>query len=166
MTTIVQRSCHDNIKMSRQQLYREEVATTPGCRDNNCTEKLSRQHQDVATTIVQRRGRDNIRMSRQQLYREEVATTLGCRDNSYKDQNVATSIRCRDVIRGRDKSKLLRHHLHLRHVATTQRLLRQGMRQGVRQHQDVATTALYVATLSVYWASLLKSKKKCIEIRA
>ena len=66
-------------------------------RDNNCTEKRSQQHQDVATTIVQRRGRDNIRMSRQQLYREEVATTPGCRDNSCKDQNVATSISCRHV---------------------------------------------------------------------
>ena len=83
--------------MSRQQLHREEVATTSGCRDNNCTEKRSRQHQDVAITIVQKRGRDNIRMSRQQLYREEVATTSGCRDNNCKDQNVATSISCRDV---------------------------------------------------------------------
>ena len=36
-------------------------------------------------------------MSRLQLYREEVATTPGCRDNSCKDQNVATSISCRDV---------------------------------------------------------------------
>ena len=75
------RSCRDNIKMSQQQLYRDEVATTSGCRDNSCTEKLSRQHQDVATTIVEK----------------EVATTPGCRDNSCKDQNVATSISCRDV---------------------------------------------------------------------
>ena len=36
-------------------------------------------------------------MSRQKLYREEVATTPGCHDNSCKDQNVATSISCRDV---------------------------------------------------------------------
>ena len=36
-------------------------------------------------------------MSRQQLYREEVATTPGCRDNSCMDQNVVTSISCRDV---------------------------------------------------------------------
>ena len=86
-----------HLKQSRHQLYREEVATTSGCRDNNCTEKRSRQHQDVATTIVQRRGRDNIRMLRQQLYREEVARTTGCRDNSCKDQNVVTSISCRDV---------------------------------------------------------------------
>ena len=71
--------------------------TTPGCRDINCEEKRSRQHPDVATTIVQRRGRDNIRMSRQQLCRKEVATTPGCRDNSCKDQNVATSISCRDI---------------------------------------------------------------------
>ena len=91
------RSCRDNIRMSRQQLYRGEAATTSGCRDNNCTEERSRQHQDVATTIVQRRGRDNIRMSRQQLYRKVVATTSGCHDNSCKDQNVATSISYRDV---------------------------------------------------------------------
>ena len=84
-------------KLSRQQLYREVVATTSGCRDNNYTEKLSRQHQDVATIIIQRSYRDNIRMSRQQLYREVVATTPGCCDNSCKDQNVATSISCRDV---------------------------------------------------------------------
>ena len=36
-------------------------------------------------------------MSRQQLYKKEVATTPGCRDNSCKDQNVVTSISCRDV---------------------------------------------------------------------
>ena len=36
-------------------------------------------------------------MPRQQLYREEVATTPGSRDNNCKDQNVATSISCRDV---------------------------------------------------------------------
>ena len=91
------RSCRDNIRMSRQQLYREEVATTSGRHDNNCTEKRSRQHQDVATTVVQKSCRDNIRMSRQQLYKKEVETTPGCRDNSCKDQNVATSISCRDV---------------------------------------------------------------------
>ena len=89
--------CRDNTWLSRHQLYREKVATTSGCRDNNCTEKRSRQHQDVAKTSVQRRGRDNTRMSRQQLYREEVATTPSCRNNSCKDQNVATSISCRDV---------------------------------------------------------------------
>ena len=87
-------------QLARRKLYNsteDKVATTPGCRDINCTEKRSRQHQDVATTIVQRKGHDNIRMSRQQLYREQVATTPGCRDNSCKDQNVATSISCRDV---------------------------------------------------------------------
>ena len=36
-------------------------------------------------------------MSRQQLYREEVAITPGYCDNSCKDQNVATSISCRNV---------------------------------------------------------------------
>ena len=88
---------HDNTWLSRHPLLTLEVATTHGCRDINCTEKRSRQHQDVATTIIQRRGRDNIGLSRQQLYREDVTTTSGCRDNSYKDQNVATSISCRDV---------------------------------------------------------------------
>ena len=57
--------CRDNIRMSRQQLYRKEVATTPGCRDISCKdqkvatsiscrdvsfyEKRSRQDQAVAT---------------------------------------------------------------------------------------------------------------------
>ena len=99
------RSCRDNIRMSRQPLYREVVATTSRCRDNHYTEKLSRQHQDVATTIIQRSCRDNIRMSRQQLYREEVATTPGCRDNSCKEQNVATSISCRDVSFNEERSR-------------------------------------------------------------
>ena len=57
----------------------------------------SRQHLVVATSIKKKRGRDNIRMSRQQLCRKEVATTPGYRDNSCKDQNVATSISCRDI---------------------------------------------------------------------
>ena len=83
MTTIIQRSCRDNIRMSRQQLYREVVAIT----------------------IIQRSFRDNIRMSRQQLYREEVATTPGCRDNSCKDQNVATSISVRDVSFNEERSR-------------------------------------------------------------
>ena len=38
-----------------------------------------------------------MRLSRHHLLREEVATTPGCRDNSCKDQNVVTSISCRDV---------------------------------------------------------------------
>ena len=105
-------------------------------------------------------------MSRQQLYRMEATTTSGCRDTNCKDQKVATSVSLR---RGRDKIKLSRHHLHLRHVATTQRLLRQGLRQGRRQGLRqglMSRRGLYVATISVYWASLLKSKKKCIQIRA
>ena len=72
--------------------YKEKVVAT------TISQKIrSRQHLVVATSIVQRRGRDNIRMSRQQLYREEVTITPGCHDNSCKDQNVATSISCRDV---------------------------------------------------------------------
>ena len=109
----------------------EEVGTTPGCRDNICKEKRSRQHLIVATTVAKIRGRYNIRRSRQQVYIEEVATTPGCRDNSCKYQNVGTSISCRGVNftekmsrhqqavttsvslrRCRDKSKLSRHRLH------------------------------------------------------
>ena len=64
----------------------DKVATTPGCRDINCEEKRSRQHQDVTTTIVQNESRDNIRMSRQQLCRMEVATTPGCRGVSFNEK--------------------------------------------------------------------------------
>ena len=77
---------------------------------------------------------------------------------------------CRNIIqqsrhrklkkRGRDKIKLSRHQLHQRHVATKQRLLRQGLRQR-RSRQE-----LDVATILTNWASNLKSIKKCIEIRA
>ena len=68
------REGRDNTWLSRHPLLRLEVATTSGCRDINSTEKLLRQHQDVATTSVQRRGRDNTRLSRQQLQGPE------CRD--------------------------------------------------------------------------------------
>ena len=108
-------------------------------------------------------------MSRQQLYREEIATTPGCRDNSCKDKNVATSISCRDVSLNEKRS------LQEQAVATPPSL--KTCRNNTETHAtrpttrtatrtDVAMTALYVTTISVYWASLLKSKKKCIEIRA
>ena len=134
----------NNIRMSRKQLYREVVATTLGCRDINCTEKLSRQHQDVATTIVWRRCRDNIRLSRQQLQGPE------CRDVdklSRREQVVTTPPSLKTCINN-----------------TETPATRTATRPTTRT--DVATRALYVVTISVYWASLLKSKKKCIEIRA
>ena len=125
------------------------------------------------TTIVQRSCRDNIRMSRQQLYREEVATTPGCRDNSCKDQNVVTSISCCDVSFNEKRSRQeqavatppsLKTCRNNTKTPATRPATRPTTRTATRT--DVATTALYVATISVYWASLLKSKKKCIEIRA
>ena len=110
---------------------------------------MSRQQlygEEVATTIVERRGRDNIRLSRQQLQGPE------CRDvdklsrrqkRSRQEQAVATP----------PSLKTCRNNTETPATRTVTRT-------------DVATRALYVATISVYWASLLKSKKKCIEIRA
>ena len=40
----MQRSRRDKIKLSRQQLHREDVTTRSGCRDNNCTSNLSQPH--------------------------------------------------------------------------------------------------------------------------
>ena len=120
----------------------------------------SRQHLVVATTFAKRRGRDNIRMSRQHLLREEVATTPGCRDISCKDQNVATSINCRDV-NFTEKMSRQEQAVGTPHSLKT---CRNNTRPATRP--DVTTRALHVATVSVYWASLLKSKKRCIEIRA
>ena len=92
------------------------VATTSGCRDNNYTERTSRQDQVVATTIVQKRRRDKIKLSRQQL--------------------------------------------HFKFVAAIQRpATRTATRPATR-------TATRPATTPVYWASLPKSNKKCLEIRA
>ena len=76
--------------MSRQQLYREEVATTSGCRDNNCTEKRSQQHHDVATTIVQNGSHNNIRLSRHQLQGAEGRDVSFTENRSRQDQDVAT----------------------------------------------------------------------------
>ena len=126
-------------KLSRQQLYREVVATTSGCRDN-CTEKLSRQHQDVAKTIVQRRGRDNTRLSQQQLYREVVTTTSRCRDNnctekrSRQHQDVATTIVQR---RGRDNTRLSRQQMQGPECRDVNKMSRRQKRS--RQEQAVAT---------------------------
>ena len=75
VTTIVQRRGRVNIRMSRQQLYREEVATTPGYRDNSCKD------QNVAT---------------RSSCRDKIKTSISCRDVSFnekrsrQDQAVAT----------------------------------------------------------------------------
>ena len=100
------------------------VATTSSCRDNNCTERMSRQDQAVATTIVQKRGRDKIKLSRHQLHFKLVATT----------QRPATRTATRPATRTATRT-------------------------------EVATRNVVVTT-SAYWASLLKSNKKCLEIRA
>ena len=80
-------------QLARRKLYNsieDKVATTPCCRDINCTEERSRQHQDVATTIVQRRGRNNkeapttrtaIRPATRTATRTDVVTRALCRDN-------------------------------------------------------------------------------------
>ena len=67
-----------------------------------------------------------MKQSRQQEQGTKVATTPGCRDIRCTEQKVATSSSCRDIKykekRGRDKIKLSRYQLHLRHVATRQGL--------------------------------------------
>ena len=43
-------------KQTQHQLVKEEVvATTSGCRDNNCIERTSRQHQAIATSAARTR---------------------------------------------------------------------------------------------------------------
>ena len=127
---------------------------------------MSRQHQDV------RRGRDNIRMLRQQLCREEVATLPGCRDNSCKEQNFATSISCHDVSFTEKMSRQEQAVATPPSLKTCRNNTRPATRLVTRPatmpttRTNVTTRALHVATVSVYWASLLKSKKRCIEIRA
>ena len=44
--SLQEESCRDNIRLLRQQLYRKEVATTPGCRDISCMD------QEVATRSI------------------------------------------------------------------------------------------------------------------
>ena len=133
----------------------------------------SRQHLVVTTSFAKRRGRDNIRLSQQQFLREEVATTPGCRDTSCKDQNVATSISCRDVNFNEKRSRQhqvvatppsLKTCRNNTEAPATRPVTRTATRPTTRT--DVTMRALHVATVSFYWASLLKSKKKCIEIRA
>ena len=64
--------------------------------------KQSRQ-QGTGTRFTKTPGGRDIRCTEQ-----KVATSSICRDNKYKEK------------RGRDKIKLSRHQLHLRHVATRQ----------------------------------------------
>ena len=88
--------------MSRQQLYRKVVATTPGCRDNSCkdqnvatsisfrdvgfNEKRSRQEQAVATPPSLKTCRNNteapaIRTATRTATRTDVVMRALCRDN-------------------------------------------------------------------------------------
>ena len=155
-----------HLEQLRHQLKRRKLSR------QQFQEKRSRQHLVVATSFAKRRGRDNNRLLRQQLLIEEVTTTPGCHDNNCKDQNVATSISCRDVSFTEKMSrqeqavatppslKTCRNNTRL----VTRSATRSATRPATRT--DVTTRALHVATVSVYWASLLKSKKKCIEIRA
>ena len=129
--------------------------------------KLSRQQ------FYRRRGRDNTWLSRHHLLREEVATTSGCRDNNCTDQNVAKSISCRDVSFNKKRSRQeqavatppsLKTCRNNTEAPATRTVIRTATRPATRT--DVTTRALHVVIVSVYWASLLKSKKKCIEIKA
>ena len=137
---------------------RQDVATSGGSRDINTASEAG------ATSACKEKGRrDNIRLSRQQLYKKDVATTSGCRDNnctertSRQDQAVGTTI----VQRGRsDRIKLPRQQLHFKLVANTKRPATwPATRTATR-------TTTRTAITSAYWASSVKSNKKCLEIRA
>ena len=62
--------------MSRQQLYREEVATTPGCRDNSCKDH------NVATPISCRDVGFNENRSRQEQAVVTPPSLKTCRNNT------------------------------------------------------------------------------------
>ena len=62
--------------MSRQQLYKKEVATTLGCRDNNCKD------QDVATSISCRDVGLNEKRSRQEQAVATPPSLKTCRNNT------------------------------------------------------------------------------------
>ena len=85
-------SCRDNIKLSRQQLYRKDVATRSSCRDNNCTEKRSQQDQAIATPT-----------SLQTCHNHTEACDKNC--DKACDKNC-------DKNRGRDEGMLSRQHQH------------------------------------------------------
>ena len=74
-TSIAKTLGRDNIRLSRQQLYKMEVATTPGCRDTSCKD------QKVATLVSCRDVNLNEKRSRQdqvvrhQLHLRHVVTT-------------------------------------------------------------------------------------------
>ena len=51
-TTFVLRRRRDKIRLLRQHLYWEDVVTRSSCRENNYTERTSRQNQIVATTTA------------------------------------------------------------------------------------------------------------------
>ena len=77
-------SCRDNNSTE------DKVATTLGCRDINCEDLRSRQHQVVATTIVQKGSGDNTRLSRHQLQGPEGRDVSFNEKRSRQDQAVAT----------------------------------------------------------------------------
>ena len=80
----LKREGHDISQRSRQQLHRKEVVTTLGCRDNNSTERKSRQHLVVATSIVKnRRSRQHLAVATSNTKRKECATRSSCRDTNF-----------------------------------------------------------------------------------
>ena len=92
-----------------------------------------------------------MKQSRQQEQGTEVATTPGCRDIKCIEQKVATTSGCSDIKykekRGRDKIKLSRHQLHLRHVATRRSLC------DITEDNSRSRQGLDVVTVSTSWAS-------------
>ena len=134
-TTFVLRSCRDKIRLSRQHLHWEDVATRSSCRENNYTERTSRQDQVVATTTCDKACDNNLRQSLQQQPATKPATrpatTCDKTDNKTCDK------------------------------------LRQDLRQpATKPATRPAKSCDKASTTSAYWASLLKSNKKCLEIRA
>ena len=100
--------------------------------------------------------RDKIMLSRQHLYWEVVATRLCCRDNICAEKTSRQQLHREDVAtRSGCRDNNCTSNLSQPHKATT------------RPATSPATrTATRLATTSAYWASLLKSNKKCLEIRA
>ena len=92
-------SCSDNIRMSRQQLYREEVATTPGCHDITCMD------QKVATSISCCDVSDYEKRSRQD---QAVATPTSLKNLS--QPHIGSYDKDCDKNRGRDEDMISRQH--------------------------------------------------------
>ena len=90
-------------------------------------------------------------MSREQLYRPECRDVSFNKKRSRQEQAVATPPSLKTCHNNTE-------------APATRPATKTATRPATRT--DVTTRALHVATVSVYWASSLKSKKKCIEIRA